>query len=121
MDHLYRNNPQKLQVSVDDATTSDHSSIDVKRYTRAIPEPATYWKFRNFRDKEPKQVQAYILIHPRYNETLQLEDSDKIAENIIDIITEVLDQNAPIVTKQITTKLLHFVTRETRMSMVERD
>ena len=44
LDHVYTTHPQKMQVTVDNKTTSDHAIITVRRYCKQIPQTPKYRK-----------------------------------------------------------------------------
>ena len=48
-------------------------------------------------------------------------DPDKIADNILTILNEVLDENTPVTTKQVNKHLPDYVSMETKLLIIERN
>ena len=119
LDHVYTNIPKKIQVHVDSYTTSDHAMVCVTWYTSGMN--TFYTTFRNFRGVEQNKIKVEILSHNLYIPTTLETSPQTITNNIQTILTEVLDNNAPTITKQINKKQPTFVTIETRTMMIERD
>lgn len=105
IDHMYTNNPQKIKHF----TTEEHIDVDhtiqiLIREGQIESQGPMYIKTRKMKDFNNNDFMKRITEHPQYIEALTDKDPDEIAIKTQKILTEILDEIAPIKKIQIRQK-----------------
>ena len=104
LDHVYTNNLAKIKSTKVLPCFSDHDMTLVEIFQK-VPKPSIkFIKSRMFNDLDYEVFNEQILQHYLYIETLQIKDPNIISQNIQKILTDILDNLAPIKRIQIRQK-----------------
>ena len=121
LDHLYSNKPDKLS-SVQTFITgmSDHKFIKVTRFARSFRQNLRYIRKRIFKDFVDKKFQQKLEESNLY-EILSCTDVNDATKILVDKISKVLDEMAPIKTIQTRTNYVPWLSEDTKGLQQERD
>ena len=95
LDHIYTNKIDKIEsINQDDNTTSDHSLLEFSRNMKINKIEETLIETRNFKKIDYEKLNNDIMNNEKYLSTLEEDDTEIIAENIINIINDEMDNQS---------------------------
>ena len=121
LDHLYSNRPEKLS-SVQTFITglSDHKLVKVTRFSRTFRQNPRYIKKRIFKEFDGEKFKN-DLEKTNLDEILECYDVNDATKLLIDKITLVLDQMAPIKTIQTRNNYVPWLSEDTKTLQIDRN
>ena len=121
LDHLYSNKPEKLS-SVQTYITglSDHKLIKVTRFARSFRQNPRYIRKRVFKNFDEKAFQTK-LEQSNLDEIVSCNDVNDATKLLIDKISGVLDEMAPIKTIQTRSNYVPWLSEETKVLQQDRN
>ena len=97
IDHFYTNYPGKIKsIEQDDDTLSDHSVIIATRQMKINNSEEKYQITRRYEKIDDDQINNEIFESEQYFNILEQENPDIIAEQLIEMITEKLDNQSKL-------------------------
>ena len=96
LDHIYVNKLNKIKhIQVTDDSFSDHSILSISRSMKINSVEENLIVIRNTKNIDLYKLENNIFNNIKYLDTLYEKDTNKIAENIIEIILEEYNKLAP--------------------------
>lgn len=102
LDHAYTNRPDKIiAIHQDSDTTSDHHAIIIDRKMKITYDNELYVTARNFKKIYIYQLAAEVITDERYEDLKTNENPDYVAQTLVNVLNQKLDNQEPIKTHKI--------------------
>ena len=122
IDHLLTTNPAKIvHHQVIKEGYSDHLPVIFTRISKNPTQHPRYYFHRDFSKVDWDEMNAEIKNDPEYFNALISQDSNTVAQLIIELINGKLETTAPLKKTQYKTKLPSFTTQDTKTQILSRD
>ena len=121
IEQAFTNRPDRISShETISPTFSDNYLVIINRNSNRMEGQRQFRKARSFRNFDKSKFANDIIEHPKYLETLHKKDTEVISENIVQIMQESLDIQAPVKMTQVKQKLEKLST-ESREQIAIRD
>ena len=122
LDQIFTTNPEKMNSHRTHLSTcSDHAMIEYNKKAKNIKIEKKYIKIRSMKNFKQNEFKENLRQHPKYISTLYEGESQIITNNITTMLQDSLNNMAPVVRIQITSKNTTKLTTEAKQSLVDRD
>ena len=122
LDQIFTNRPEKVNnFTTHHSTFSNHSMVEININVKKKINTKKFIKIRTMKNYNKQTFNENISNHGLYIETMYENQSDKIAENIIQILKESVNPVAPIIRIQMTSRNTEAIGMDAQKALVERD